>query len=140
VLPRARGARRLSAAERLQFAEQGFVSGLPVLAPTAGPALVAQFEWVERGLAAQQPPLSTKETFWFFKSSRWFYDLAMLPQIHDYVEDLIGPDFFLWGGAFFAKRPGDETVVPFHQDAQYWDLRRTRPGAPPDAHTGDSCL
>ena len=29
------------------------------------------------------------------------------------------------GGAFFAKEPGDGTVVPFHQDATYWNLHHT---------------
>jgi hypothetical protein len=29
------------------------------------------------------------------------------------------------GGAFFAKEPGDGTVVPYHQDSQYWGLHHT---------------
>jgi ectoine hydroxylase-related dioxygenase (phytanoyl-CoA dioxygenase family) len=28
----------------------------------------------------------------------------------------------LWGGQFFLKEPKDGSVVPWHQDAQYWPL------------------
>jgi ectoine hydroxylase-related dioxygenase (phytanoyl-CoA dioxygenase family) len=56
------------------------------------------------------------------KASRRYYDLCRTPAILDYVEDLIGPDFYQWGGQFFAKFPGDGSVVPWHQDAQYWPL------------------
>ena len=39
------------------------------------------------------------------------YDLARTPAILDYVEDLIGPDFFQWGGGFFVKYPGEGNFV-----------------------------
>ena len=35
---------------------------------------------------------------------------------------MLGPNFFLWGGQFFLKEPKDGSVVPWHQDAQYWPL------------------
>jgi hypothetical protein len=56
------------------------------------------------------------------KCSRTFYDLSRHPASLDYVEDLIGPDFFQWAGQFFVKYPGDGPEVPWHQDAQYWPL------------------
>ena len=53
--------------------------------------------------------------------------LCRTPAILDYVEDIAGPDFYQWGGQFFVKYPGDGSIVPWHQDAQYWPLtpRRT---------------
>ena len=41
----------------------------------------------------------------------------------DYVEDLLGPNFVLWGSHFFCKIPGDGTQVAWHQDARYWPLK-----------------
>ena len=34
----------------------------------------------------------------------------MVEQIHDYVEGLLGPDFFLWGGA--SRRRDCHSVAP----------------------------
>ena len=118
ALPISPEARRLTPPEQDSFVERGFVHGLPVFQPSASASLVAKYSEITSRLAALPQPLTTHDCFWFFKSSRWVYELTMVSQIHDYVEGLLGPDFFLWGGAFFAKQPGDGTVVPFHQDAQ----------------------
>ncbi|HCN07392.1 MAG TPA: hypothetical protein DIT01_05625 [Lentisphaeria bacterium] len=39
--------------------------------------------------------------------------------ILDYVEGLIGPDFFLMASSFFCKYLGNRTELPWHQDAQF---------------------
>jgi ectoine hydroxylase-related dioxygenase (phytanoyl-CoA dioxygenase family) len=57
------------------------------------------------------------------KSSRWLYDICTNSQILDCVEDILGPDFFLWGSHFFAKAPGSPDTVAWHQDAPYWPLK-----------------
>ena len=51
------------------------------------------------------------------KASKKFYDLAHTPAILDYVEDLLGPNFFLWGGQFFYKAAKSKGIVPWHQDS-----------------------
>ena len=48
----------------------GFVHGLPVFSPSASPDLVNRLEDMDQRLAALPEPLDTKNTFWFFKSSR----------------------------------------------------------------------
>ena len=48
-----------------------------------------------------------------------FYNL-LNPSILDYVEDLIGPNFVLWGGQFFLK--DFDAIVPWHQDANIGHL------------------
>ncbi|MGD0310941.1 MAG: phytanoyl-CoA dioxygenase family protein [Acidimicrobiales bacterium] len=53
---------------------------------------------------------------------RRLYDLIRTPALVDYVEDLLGPDVVCWGMHLFAKQPGDDMVVPLHQDAVYWPL------------------
>ena len=42
--------------------------------------------------------------------------------ILDVVEDLIGPDIFVWASLFFTKDPGDPRYVGWHQDSTYWGL------------------
>jgi hypothetical protein len=112
-------ARRLSAAEKEQFADTGYVKNLPVFAPDGVARLQAMFADFSRRL-----PEGTdlnRVNMWH-KASRAFYDLCRTPAILDYVEDLVGPNFYQWAGQFFVKYPGDGSVVPWHQDAQYWPL------------------
>lgn len=48
-----------------------------------------------------------------------FDQLAFHPRVLDAVEDLIGPDFSLWGSVLFIKEPGSPHFVSWHQDATY---------------------
>ena len=41
------------------------------------------------------------------KANRYVYNLCRTPTILDYVEDLLGPNFFQWGAHCFAKFPHD---------------------------------
>jgi hypothetical protein len=54
------------------------------------------------------------------------YDLITHPKILDYVEDILGPDFVVWGSHFFCKQPHDIKRVPWHQDASYWPFTPSR--------------
>ena len=45
--------------------------------------------------------------------------LAFHRRVLDAVEDLIGPDFSLWGSVLFIKEPGSPHFVSWHQDATY---------------------
>lgn len=55
-------------------------------------------------------------------SSKWLYDICTNSRILDYVEGILGPNFFLWGSHFFAKAPNTKDTVAWHQDAYYWPL------------------
>ena len=48
--------------------------------------------------------IDLNQTAQWQKASRRFYNLCATPAILNYVEDLIGPNFVLWGGQFFLKR------------------------------------
>ena len=81
-----------------------------------------------RDLAALLPEgVDINKINMWHKANRRYHEICRTPAILDYVEDLIGPDFYQWGGQFFVKYPGDGSIVPWHQDAQYWPLspRRT---------------
>ena len=51
-----------------------------------------------------------------------FLEFCQQPDILDMVEQLIGPDIILWGSMLFAKPPGGNMGVPWHQDGKYWPI------------------
>ena len=59
--------------------------------------------------------------------NRTYWKLCTTPAVLDCLEDLLGPDLFIFGGQYFLKKPGDGTTVPWHQDIQYWNLSRGKP-------------
>ena len=112
--------RRLTPEEKVQFQEWGYVKGLPVFDETSRPTLQRRYH----ELAELLPPdVDINKVNMWHKANRWVYDVARTPAILDYVEDLLGPDFYQWGGQFFVKYPGDGSIVPWHQDSQYWPLK-----------------
>ena len=111
--------RRLTEAQVEQYQRCGYIKNLSVIDASEISTLQASFE----KLAARLPDgTDINQVNMWHKCSRTFYDLSRHPAILDYVEDLIGPDFFQWAGQFFVKYPGDGSEVPWHQDAQYWPL------------------
>lgn len=111
--------RRLSQDERQQFADVGFIKPLPLFGEPTVTQLQNRFDEL---LAKLPEGIDINRVNCWHKANRWIYDLCCLPAIHSYVEDLLGPDFFLWGCHFFCKLPGSASEVPWHQDAQYWPL------------------
>ena len=114
-----KNARRLSNKERYQYRNDGYLTGLPVFSSEALDDLHSFFVSLSSQL---NKSIDLNQTAQWQKASLIFYKLCTTPQILNYVEDLLGPNFFLWGGQFFLKEPKDGSVVPWHQDAQYWPL------------------
>jgi len=120
VFPASSQARRLTEQEKSQFHEWGYVKSLPLFDAETVESLQHRFgelvDLLPKGIDINQ--LNN-----WHKANRWIYDLCRTPAILDYVEDLVGPNFFQWGAHFFCKFPGGGSVVPWHQDAQYWPLQ-----------------
>ena len=112
-------ARRLSDKEKQQYKKEGYVTGLPVFSENAVKDL---HKWYDELSSKLPPNIDINKTNMWHKASKKFHDLCRTPAILDYVEDLLGPNFVQWGGQFFSKEPKDGSVVPWHQDAQYWPL------------------
>eukprot|EP01052_Picozoa_sp_SAG31_P037822 SAG31_NODE_4947_length_2843_cov_1.582362_2_plen_338_part_00 len=102
----------------------GYVAGLPVFGDGGVAGLQEGFGRLT-ALFEQETGRSGSEisrvNMWH-KANRWVYELSRTTEILDCVEDLLGPNIAQWGAHFFVKYPGDGTVVPYHQDAQYWPL------------------
>jgi non-haem Fe2+, alpha-ketoglutarate-dependent halogenase len=102
-----------------QYHTHGYVKGFRVFSD----AEVLRFQEEYGKLVRLLPPgTSMSRVNWWHKRNRFIYDLCMDGRLLDFAEDILGPDFFLWGSHFFVKEPGDGTIVPWHQDAQYWPL------------------
>jgi hypothetical protein len=111
---------RLTEAQKHFFHENGYLIGLP---PIYTPAEVAELNaGYPELLKFLRPGEDEKEIREWHESSRYLYDICVHPQILDYVEDLLGPNYYLWASNFFAKAPRNRSVVGWHQDAYYWPL------------------
>ena len=112
--------RRLTNKEKQQYSEQGYVKNLPVFSNNGTLELQELFEELSSRLPSD---VDINKTNMWHKASKKFHDLCRTPEILDYVEDILGPNFVQWGGQFFHKEPKSGSVVPWHQDAQYWPLK-----------------
>lgn len=112
--------KRLPAAQRQFFEENGFLHGLP---PVYTPDQVGALkEGLAELMKLLRPGEDSKEIREWHETSRFLYDICMNGILLDYIEDLLGPDFFLWGSNFFIKEPHTASTVGWHQDAYYWPL------------------
>ena len=112
--------RRLTNKEKQQYSEQGYVKNLPFFSNNGALELQELFEELSSRLPSD---VDINKTNMWHKASKKFHDLCRTPEILDYVEDILGPNFVQWGGQFFHKEPKSGSVVPWHQDAQYWPLK-----------------
>ena len=112
--------RRLTNKEKQQYSEQGYVKNLPVFSYNGALELQGLFEELSSRLPSD---VDINKTNMWHKASKKFHDLCRTTEILDYVEDILGPNFVQWGGQFFHKEPQSGSVVPWHQDAQYWPLK-----------------
>ncbi len=114
------GPGRLSASQKEFFRTNGFLHNLK---PVYSRAEIAELNGgLEQLLALLRPGETSKEIREWHESSRFLYDICVNPVILDYVEDVLGPNFFLWGSNFFIKSPRSLSTVGWHQDAYYWPL------------------
>jgi len=101
------------------YRERGYLKGFRIFDAAGVERLQREYPKL---VALLPPGKSMNFVNWWHKRNRFLYDVCTHPRILDHVECLLGPNFFLWGSHFFVKEPGDGTIVPWHQDAQYWPL------------------
>lgn len=100
--------------------ENGGVIGLP---PVLSPQQVRELnDGLDELMKLLRPGEDSKEIREWHESSRFLYDICTNDTILDYVEDVLGPDFYLWGSNFFIKQPHSSSTVGWHQDTYYWPL------------------
>lgn len=109
----------LDAQQIAHFREHGYLVGLPVFSTDEMDRVNQELPEI---LNLLQPGESTKEIREWHESSRYLFDICMDSRILDYVESLLGANFYMWASNFFIKEPGSPETVSWHQDAYYWPL------------------
>jgi len=109
----------LDAQQIAHFRDDGYLVGLPVFSATEMDRINKELPEI---LDLLEPRESTKEIREWHESSRYLFDICMDQRILDYVESLLGADFYMWASNFFVKEPGSRETVGWHQDAYYWPL------------------
>ena len=49
---------------------------------------------------------------WWHATDQELWQVCKHLPILDYVQAVLGPDFYLWGSQFFSKEPGDRRTTP----------------------------
>ncbi len=130
----------LSAEQVGHFAENGYLSGIPVL---TGPQLDVLRKELPRLMTPEQArnPLfyeyhhnesADPDRVLFHALGAWrvsaaFHDVLFLPAMVKAAEQLLGGPVRFWHDQLFVKPPFDGAVVEWHQDYSYWT--RTKPMA-----------
>jgi len=102
-----------------QYHEEGFLSPIDFISESQAVAIGHQLEEAERLYPEHINAENRNNAHLVFA----FLDkLAFHSKMLDIVEDLIGPNFSLWGSVLFIKDPGSAHYVSWHQDATYMGM------------------
>lgn len=112
--------KRLSDAQVTFFEQNGYLTGLPAV--FSARELPELHRGLDELLKLLRPGEDAKDIREWHESSRHLLDICMNATILDYVEDLLGANFYLWASNFFIKPPRSMSTVGWHQDAYYWPL------------------
>ncbi len=109
----------LSSQQVSHYHEQGYLSPIDVMSESDAADLLAHLEAAE----SEHPEHLGAENRNNAHLVLTFLDqLAFNPIVLDAVEDVLGPDFSLWGSVLFIKEPSSKYFVSWHQDATYAGL------------------
>ncbi|UVI33069.1 phytanoyl-CoA dioxygenase family protein [Paenibacillus spongiae] len=112
---------RLTEQQKNDYKQNGYLLGLPaVFSNEEVEKLREELRELEKLLVPGEQIIHIRD--WHMKS-KWIYDICTHPPILDYVEGILGPEFFMWGTQFFGKAPHSKDTVAWHQDAYYWPLK-----------------
>jgi len=102
------------------YHEYGYLIGLPAIYT---PAEMAHFNaGLPQLLALLQKGETAKDIREWHETSTYLFEIVMNPRIHDLVQGLLGPNFFILASNFFIKEPFSRSIVGWHQDAYYWPM------------------
>jgi len=112
---------RLSAAQKAFYQKNSYLMGLPPIYTSEEMRQInAELPNI---LALLQPGETAKDIREWHETSLYLYEICMNPKIHDLVEGILGPNFYLWASSFFIKEPFSKSTVGWHQDAYYWPMK-----------------
>jgi len=106
----------LSQAQIDEYHKQGFISPVDVFSEDEAAEYLHRLEEAE---AAYPEHLNAENRNNAHLVLKCLDELAHHPIILDAIEDLVGPEFSLWGSVLFIKEPQTKHFVSWHQDSTY---------------------
>lgn len=134
--------KRLTFDQIAHYNEKGYLTGIRIFAEKEALQNRVYFDSIlERTFAAEKDSYSIATAH---RKYRGVHEMATHPVVLDYVSDILGDRFVLWGTHFFCKMPGDGKAVSWHQDASYWPMTPSKTVtlwlAIDDSDTGNGCM
>ncbi len=102
-----------------QFKRDGILFPIPALSPAESAVALRNFEVLEAREGGKVSPGTNGKPHILLP---WLDDMIRHPRVLDAVESILGPNLLCWVSSFFAKSPGDNAFVSWHQDSTYWGL------------------
>ena len=90
-----------------------------------GEGLQAGLKEIDRMLGQRQSDIAPDNMICTHHQEPWIFDLASQAPLLDMLEHQIGPNITLWSSHMLCKSPGTGEMVPWHQDAPYWNVTGT---------------
>lgn len=101
------------------YEEQGVVAPVSILSPDEVADCRRRFEALEEEIGAEAQSRYRIKAHVAFP---WLTELIHHPRLLDAMEDILGPNMFVWGTSFFTKKAHDPRFVSWHQDSTYYGL------------------
>jgi non-heme Fe2+,alpha-ketoglutarate-dependent halogenase len=117
--PGARMTKLLTEAQVASYRANGFVAPVRALSAEEAGGFRRRFETYERAHGGWYE-LSKGQKLYLLQT--WAAELASHEKVLDAVEDVLGPDIFVWGVSLFVKDARQPSYVSWHQDSTYWGL------------------
>lgn len=95
------------------FFAEGYLTGLPVFDARAVRKNLDGLEELKRSLGGKS---LVEATYCQERCHPYQYEIASDPVILDYIEDILGPNFFLWCSHVVCKEPHERRPYTWHQD------------------------
>jgi len=111
--------KQLTEEQRRHYETDGFCHPIRALSGDEAAAYRKRFEAYEAANGGWYE-LSKGQKLYLLQT--WAAELSNHPKVLDAVEDVLGPDLFVWGLSLFVKDANDPGYVTWHQDSTYWGL------------------
>ena len=111
---------QLTENQTADYNRDGFLSPLKVFSKSEASSLRTNFENFENHFGGTDKAITVRTDLHLLQ--KWAWSVIINPRIVVPITQILGPNVLLWSTQWFIKEPGDQKVVSFHQDANYWGL------------------
>ncbi len=111
---------QLSENQTADYRRDGFLSPIEVFTKREADTLRTHFENFENHFGGIDKAVTLRTDLHLLQN--WAWSVITNPRIVIPITQILGPNILLWSTQWFIKEPGDQKVVSFHQDANYWGL------------------